>query len=155
VEIAGPNGRRAVPVDDVFLFYLTSILEPGEVVTAVTLPRARAGSVGAFDKVCRVHGDTPTLSAAVTLNFEGATVSDARLVIGACGPVPLRAAKADAHLSGSAADDAAIDAACAVLAEAADPPDDVRGSAEYRRLLIAPVAKRLVRRVIEKREPQR
>ena len=153
VEIAGPKGRRTVPIDEFFLFYLTTVLEPNEVVTAVWLPGAPGGSVGAFDKVCRVHGDTPTLSAAVTLEFETGVVSIARLVIGACGPVPVRVADADAHLIGSAAADEAIEAACVILTEAAEPPDDVRGSAEYRRLLIPRVATRLIRRAIEKREP--
>ncbi|MEE2995744.1 MAG: FAD binding domain-containing protein [Pseudomonadota bacterium] len=64
VEIAGPKGRRTVPIDEFFVFYLTTVLEPNELVTAVRLPGAPKGSVGAFDKVCRVHGDTPTLSAA-------------------------------------------------------------------------------------------
>ncbi len=154
-EVAGPNGRRVVSMDKFFLFYLTTVLEPDEVVTAVKLPRAAAGSVGAFDKVCRVHGDTPTLSAAVMLEFENAMVSNARLVIGACGPVPLRVAEAESRLVGDAVEDAAIESACAIIAEAADPPDDVRGSAEYRRLLISPVAKRLVRRAMEKRGPRR
>ena len=151
-EIAGPGGRRTVPLDEFFSFYLTTVLEPNEVVTAVRLPGAQAGSVGAFDKVCRVHGDTPTLSAAVTLEFEADVISNARLVIGACGPVPIRVADADAHLIGHTTTDATIEAACVILAEAAEPPDDVRGSAEYRRLLLPRVAKRLIRRAIKKRE---
>ncbi len=153
VEVAGPNGRRVVPVDEFFRFYLTTVLEPDEVVTSVRLPREAAGSVGAFDKVCRAHGDTPTLSAAVTLEYDGGSVSNARLVIGACGPIPLRSADADSHLMGDGATDEAIATACAILAKASEPPDDVRGSAEYRRLLIPRVAKRLIHRAIEKRAP--
>ncbi len=153
VEIVGPNGRREVALDEFFVFYLTTVLEPGEMVTAVKLPQAAAGSVGGHDKVCRVHGDTATVSADIVLDFDNDLVSDARLVIGCCGPVPLHALEADSCLLGTAADDAAIDAACAILVEQADPPDDVRGSAEYRRLLIPRLVKRLVRRTLEKRGP--
>ena len=152
VEIAGPDGRREVPIDAFFSFYLTTILEPGEVVTSVILPKPAAASFGGHDKLCRVHGDTPTIVASVTLALEGNVVSDARLVIGACGPVPLRDDDADAQLVGSTADDIAIERACAILTEKVDPPDDVRGSADFRRLLIPRIARRLVRRALSKRE---
>lgn len=153
VEIAGPKGgRREVAIEDVFSFYLTTNLAADEMVTAVRLPKAAPGSVGAHDKVCRVHGDTPTILAAVTLGFDGDRIASARLAIGACGPVTLHDAEADAALIGSRAEDAAIERACGILALKSDPPNDVRGSAEYRKLLIPRVAKRLVRRALEKRK---
>ena len=154
VEVAGPRGRREVAVEDVFSFYLTTHLAADEMVTAVRLPKAAPGSVGAHDKVSRVHGDTPTILAAVTLGFENGRISSARLAIGACGPVTLHDAEADAALIGGRAEDAAIEKACAILALKSDPPNDVRGSADYRKLLMPRVAKRLVRRALEKRKPQ-
>jgi carbon-monoxide dehydrogenase medium subunit len=152
-EIAGPGGRRESAVEDLFAHYLTTTLAADEVVTAIRLPRPAADSVGAHDKVCRVHGDTPTILAAVTLEFDGDTVSGARLAIGAFGAVPLRDPAAEAALVGTAADDAAVDRACAILAEKGDPPHDLRGSAQFRRLLLPRVCRRLIRRALEQPRP--
>jgi carbon-monoxide dehydrogenase medium subunit len=151
VEIAGPEGRRELPVEEVFSFYLTTVLASDEVVTAIRLPAAASGSVGAHDKVCRVHGDTPIVLASVTLAFEGGRVSQARLAFGSCGPTTLHDAAADGALVGSQAEDTAIEKACAMLVAKSDPPNDVRGSADYRRLLMPRLAKRLVRRALDKR----
>ena len=67
-----------------------------------------------------------------------------RSAIGGCGPTAARSPEAERLLIGMPLDDAALDAACAVLDRAIAPIDDVRGSAAYRRLLVP----RLVRRAI-------
>lgn len=151
-EIAGPSGRREVPVEALFVHYLTTALAADEMVTAIRLPPAGAGSVAAHDKVCRVHGDTPTILASVALDLDGATIAAARLSIGAFGPVPLRDADADAALVGTGGDDMAIERACAILAAKGEPPDDVRGSAAYRRLLLPRLCKRLIAGALDPRE---
>jgi carbon-monoxide dehydrogenase medium subunit len=153
VEVAGPAGRRDVAIEDVFSFYLTTTLAADEMVTAVRLPAAAPGSVSAHDKVCRVHGDTPTILAAVTLGFDGDRLAGARLAIGACGPVVLHDGEADAVLVGGRAQDAAIDEACAILAARSDPPNDVRASAAHRKLLMPRIARRLIRRALARRRP--
>jgi carbon-monoxide dehydrogenase medium subunit len=152
VEVAGPRGRRELPVEKFFSFYLTTVLAADEMVTAIRLPAAAPRSVGAHDKVCRIHGDTPTILAAVTLALEGGRIAKARLAIGAFGPVTVHDAAADAILIGGRAEDAAIDEACAILVRKSDPPNDVRGSAEYRKLLAPRVAKRLIRQALEKQK---
>jgi carbon-monoxide dehydrogenase medium subunit len=152
VEIVGPKGRRDVAIEDFFSFYLTTVLAADEMVIAIRLPSPAPGSFGAHDKVCRVHGDTPTILATATLAFEGERIARARLAVGACGPVTLRDAEADAVLVGSRGNDRAIDEACAILAAKSDPPNDVRGSAEYRKLLIPRVVRRVVHKALEKRK---
>lgn len=154
VEVAGPQGRRVMPVEELFEFYLTTTLSPGEVVTSVLLPAAPPGSVGAHEKVCCVHGDTATVNVAVTLDFDDRSIKGARLAVGGCAPVPLHLDKADSCLVGTSGDDAAVIEAAAILAQTADPPSDVRGSAEYRQLLIPRLAGRLIRRAVAEHEAQ-
>ena len=139
IEIAGTAGRRQVPAADFFVDWYTTALEPGEIVTAVLLDAARAGGA-AYVKHARVAGDYATASAAVCIDAAGPV----RAVIGSCGPTPLRDDAADALLSG-ARDDAAVARAADLLTARADPLDDVRGSAEYRRLLIPRLLLRAVR----------
>lgn len=140
IEIASIDARRVVPARDFFVDWYTTALEPAELVTAVLVPKPAAGG-SAYVKHARVSGDYATASAAVSI-APGASV---RAVIGACGPTPLSSDEADALLSTDRSD-ASIRDAAAMLEALSDPLDDVRGSADYRRLLIPRLLTRAVRR---------
>jgi aerobic carbon-monoxide dehydrogenase medium subunit len=75
----------------------------------------------------------------------GESCTGIAIAVGACGPKPVRLAEAEHELVGSALDDASLSAAGRLLAEAADPVDDVRASADYRRLVIPRLVRRAVR----------
>ena len=126
VEITGGAGVRLVGAREYFLDWYTTALAPGELVTAIHLPVAAKGG-GVYHKVARVAGDFAIASVALVFNADG-SVSAA---IGACRPRPLWHEEANAELGrGNVA------AAGALLAAAADPVDDSRASASYRRRII-------------------
>jgi carbon-monoxide dehydrogenase medium subunit len=139
IEIASRAGRRTVPAREFFVDWYTTALQPGEMVTGVLLP-GPGGGAGVYVKHARVAGDYATASAAACLEADGRC----RVAIGACGPAPLADPAIDAALSDDRGD-AALAAAADRLAGMADPLDDVRGSADYRRRLIAPLLRRAVR----------
>ena len=145
IEVAGPTGRRKIRAEDFFLDYLTTALQGGELVTAVELPPSRSGFAGHYLKFSRVDGDYAIVSVAVTLGVLDGVCASARLALGGCGPVPVFDAAASAQLRGTRCEPDAIEAAARMLVTRADPVDDVRGSAGYRRALIP----RLVRRAVE------
>jgi aerobic carbon-monoxide dehydrogenase medium subunit len=130
IEIAGPEGRRHVPAAKFFLDYLTTVLEPGELVIAVRVPSPPSGAVGVYEKFARVDGDYATVSVALVLAMNGGRCSHIGLALGACGPTPVRAEEAEAALKGNELADSDLEKACAILVEACDPMDDVRGSSE-------------------------
>jgi carbon-monoxide dehydrogenase medium subunit len=134
VEIAGAAGRRRVAAQDFFVDWYTTALAPGELVAAVYLPAPRDGA-GLYKKLARISGDFAIASVALTVAKEKGGVS-ARIAIGGCGPKPIRADDVDALLSAKFGDPATATAAGEKLAAAADPVDDVRASADYRRLVI-------------------
>ncbi|MDA0229991.1 MAG: FAD binding domain-containing protein [Proteobacteria bacterium] len=136
IETAGPAGKREISAEDFFEDYLTTALQAGEMVAAVRLPAPPEGAMGHYEKFARVHGDYATLSVALVLAMEGGECSFARIALGAAGATPVRVAEAEACLIGAAMDSDAIEAAAAKLVEASDPVDDVRGSAEYRLMLV-------------------
>jgi carbon-monoxide dehydrogenase medium subunit len=144
IEAAGPAGRREIAAEDFFEDYLTTALAEGEMVAAVRLPASPEGAVGIYEKFARVHGDYATLSVALMLAMTGGECCFARIALGAAGPKPVRVAEAEARLVGSALDGAAIEAAAALLIEACDPVDDVRGSAEFRLMLVPRLLARAV-----------
>jgi carbon-monoxide dehydrogenase medium subunit len=120
-------------------------LKPGELVAAVHLPPSNAGAVGHYDKLARVEGDYATASVAVVLAMTRGACSSIAIAVGACGPMPLRLPAAEAPLLGTRLDDGVLAEAGRLLAEAADPVDDVRASADYRRLVIPRLVRRAVR----------
>jgi carbon-monoxide dehydrogenase medium subunit len=133
IEIASEYGRRRIPASEFFVDWYTTALQSGELVVAVHLPAASAG-VGLYHKFARVSGDYATVSVALTMSERTGGVAT-RVAIGACGPVPILLEEANALLSGNPGEKE-LRRAGELLAAAADPVDDVRGSAEYRRMLI-------------------
>ena len=144
VELASTEGVRTAPVDGFFVDYLESSLEPGEMLTAVLIPEGPEGAVGAHLKFSRTDGDYAIVSVSSVVAMQAGVCSYARVVVGSAGPAPLHLDEADALLTGSGLDDAVLLKAGELLAAAADPVDDVRGSSDYRRLLIPGLLARAV-----------
>jgi carbon-monoxide dehydrogenase medium subunit len=131
IEIASVDVVRHVPARDFFVDWYKTALEPGEIVVSIKLPAPGAG-VGLYHKLARVAGDFATVSVALTAARDG-TVS---LAVGGCGPTPVASADANHELSGRLGDAAAAHRAGEMLAALSDPVDDVRATADYRRLVI-------------------
>jgi carbon-monoxide dehydrogenase medium subunit len=146
VEIAGPGGTRRVPAAAFFRGYYETACAPGECVTAVHVPPGPPGACAHYEKFAIVDGDFAVVSVAVILAMRGEACAHVRIAVGAVAPTPLRLPEAEAALAGSALDDAAIARAGAMLAEAADPVDDMRGSAAFRRRLIPRLLRRAAAR---------
>ena len=143
IEIASTQGTRHVAAAEFFLDWYVTALEPGELVTAVLLPAPPdASGRGVYIKHARVAGDYATASVAACLHADGTL----RVAVGACGPVPITDDTANALLSGDRSD-ATIRRAGELLVQHADPLDDVRGSADFRRQLIPRLLLRAVRSV--------
>lgn len=136
VEVASTKGRRRIPITEFFIDWYATALEPGEIVAAVHLPKPKPGH-GVYLKHARVAGDFAIVSVALSLAQDG----EAHVAVGGCGPTPIASPEVDEILS-SATSDAALARAGDLLTAAADPVDDVRGTAEYRRLLIGRMLKR-------------
>ncbi len=144
VEIANLEGRREVPAADFFTDWYETALAPGELVSAVLLPKPGVGH-GVYVKHARVSGDYATASVALCRAGDGRV----RVAVGACGPKPLASGQANDLLSADSGANA-VARAGALLQELADPLDDVRGSASYRLQLIP----RLLQRAMDLMQQQ-
>ena len=144
IEIAGREGRRRIKAEDFFVDWYVTALESGEIVTAILVPAAPRNSYGGYHKLARVSGDFAIASVALCLAADAGRVTAFRLAVGGCGPKPVRSAAAEGALIGASL--AKLDTAelGAALAAAADPVDDVRASAAYRRLVVP----RLIRQAV-------
>ena len=116
------TNKREIAAEAFFSTGISSstVLRQGEIVTEIVLPSAAAGKQHAFAKYrMRKSIDFPLADVAVTMDYQGGRVSDARVVLGAAAPVPMRFKDAEAFLEGKAVDfDTAKEAAAIVMSNA-------------------------------------
>jgi CO/xanthine dehydrogenase FAD-binding subunit len=137
-ELAGPGGERSLPLAGLFAGPGLTTLEPGELLTAVSLrvPGAAAGSCYIRQTV-RWSMDLAGVGVAAAVEVEGTTVTRARIALGAVAPVPLLVGEAAEAVVGTALSAEAAQEAGARAAAACSPITDARGTAEYRRQVVA------------------
>lgn len=151
VQLDGANGSRWLVLEDFFLDYKKTALQPGEFIRAVRVAKPAANERLFIYKISkRLDDDISAVLAAFWLRFEGEQVADCRLAYGGMAGIPKRALNAEAALRGQAFDEPAITAAANALAQDFTPMSDVRASAAYRQ----EVAGNLLRRALyEHRAP--
>ena len=131
VECASASGTRRLPVAEFLTGYRATALAPGEIVTAIHIPR-REGARGRFVKLgARRYLVISIAMAAAVLRSEGGRIAQARIAVGACSPVAQRLPALEAALRGVELARAAAVPDAAHLAPLA-PIADIRASAEYR-----------------------
>ncbi len=114
VHVEGPRGSRAVPIGDFHLLpgktpQRETVLEPGDLITHVTLPPPVAGSRQLYVKLRdRASYEFALASAAVVLTLAGGNVTRARVALGGVGTKPWRSPEAEAALVGQPANTASF-----------------------------------------------
>jgi carbon-monoxide dehydrogenase medium subunit len=149
VQVRGSSGSRIIPIEDFFRGPFTTALAPTEIVTWVRVPDPGARAGGTYLKLERKVGDFATVGVAVHVSFANGTVGRAGIALTGVGPSNLKARNAEQALAGSALDDDAIGEAARLAAEEAEPRDDVRGSATYKRNVVRIFTERGLRHVAE------
>lgn len=149
--ITDGRAERTLLLEDLFAGPGQTVLKPGELLTAITVPPASAGSFGTYKKAYRSAMDIATVGAALLAVFApgpapgAALVQDVRLVLGAVAPTPMRAREAEQMLTGQKLDQDLIVQASRKAAQEARPITDVRASAEYRTTLVEVLSRRALR----------
>ena len=141
--IAGPNGRRQVPVEEFCSGPGRNVLEPGEFLLSLHFPPPPPRSGAHFLRfIPRNEMDIAVVNAASHVRLDGDTVSWARVAVGAVAPIPLLVPEAAAALVGNPLTDETIAAAAAAARAAARPIADMRGSIKQRKHLAAVLTER-------------
>jgi carbon-monoxide dehydrogenase medium subunit len=133
LTVRSPRGQRSLPVEELAVDHFTTSLAQDEVIVEVILPPLEPGTRGTYLKFLpRTADDYATVSVAATLRFApDGTVADARIVLGAVGPTPIRARRVEGAIRGRPPTGLAD--AAALVREEVEPLDDLRGSAPYKR----------------------
>ncbi|HLF77693.1 MAG TPA: xanthine dehydrogenase family protein subunit M [Dehalococcoidia bacterium] len=145
-NIAGPNGRRSVRIEDFNTAPGRNVLTDGEFVVSLHFPPPAVNSGTAWQRfIPRNEMDIAVVNAGVQVRFDGANVSFAKVAIGAVGPTVLMVPDAAAALVGKPLTDATIAAAGDAAKATARPIDDMRGSIKQRRHLSKVLVERTLR----------
>ena len=125
VEVRGAGGQRTVPLIDFHRLpgdtpHIETVLEPGEVIAAITVPANPAARRSHYLKVRdRASFEFAVVSAAVALDMDGGRIRQARVALGGVGTKPWRVPRVEAALAGASLDPAALRRAAALAAEGA------------------------------------
>src|SRR5215470_1830278 len=132
-QLQGPNGARDVVASEFYQGAYFTALEPGELLTSVTIPVPAAGHGYAYEKLKRKVGDYATAAAAVVLTMSGGKVASCSIGLTNLHETPLLAADAAKAVVGTSLDAAALKKAAAAAEAIMSPAADARGPVEYRK----------------------
>jgi carbon-monoxide dehydrogenase medium subunit len=145
------TGSRTIAIDDFFTGIFQTALTTSEILTEIRIPSPPPGSGGAYVKLERKVGDFATAAAAVQLTLAAdGTVTSAGIALTNAGPTPIRAADAEAFLTGQTLTEERIDEAARRAAGATQPSADRRGSVEYKREMARVLTSRAIQKAIER-----
>ena len=149
--VAGPNGRRQVPIAEFFKGVRQTVLGPDELLVELVIPAAEAGSGGNYRRhTPRRELDIAIVGVASQVTVKDGRCTSARIALGAVAPTPLRAEAAEQSLVGQELTPERIEEAARLAVEAARPISDQRGSAEYRRHLVRVLTRRTLTTALER-----
>ncbi len=149
VVLASLTGTRELPVEDLFVDYYETALEPGELLTEVIVPAQSPDAKGVYLKFLpRTEDDYATVAVAALARVENGACAGVRVALGAVAPTPVRATAVEAALEGQPVTADAIRSAAEAVADQVDPLPDFRGSAEYKRDMAVVFTRRALEQVL-------
>jgi len=148
VVVTGPNGQREIPFADFPVAYMTTAVEPTEILTAVRFTPWPAEHGYAFVEFSRRHGDFAITSAAVLLEADGSgKIKRASVTIGGAAVTPVRAREVEQALVGNAPTPELMRAACESC-RAIEAIEDIHAPASYRQHLAAVLSRRALEKAV-------
>jgi len=136
VILSSRKGKRTLPLDEFFVDYYQTAMEPDELLTEIHVPPPSRPGWAHIKFTPRSVEDFATVGVAITLRISDRICDDMRLGLNSVASTIVHAKKAEAVLRGKAINDELLREMGDVAASECDPTDDNRGSAEYKRELV-------------------
>jgi CO/xanthine dehydrogenase FAD-binding subunit len=155
VLLKSTSGERRVSLDQFFLGPGLTVMKSDEIMTEVQIERPPARSGSSYIKLGTRRAleiSIVSVAAFAALDEKNGTLSAARIVMGAVAPTPLRAFSAEKLLLGEKPTDRLFHEAAKAAAADSLPIDDFRGSASYRRAIVAVLTERTLKEAVERAE---
>jgi carbon-monoxide dehydrogenase medium subunit len=148
ISIAGPNGNRELPLEQLYAGYYETVLEKNELITAVTVPALKGRKTAYMKVTSRSADDWPALGVAVSFALDGGVIRDPIVVVSAATEKVTRMTTAEKVLQGAAPDDAVLARAGEAAVAEASILADAHGSAAYKRELLRVYLRRAIRQAL-------
>ncbi len=137
MRIVGSDGEKLIEAEDFFITYLTSVLEPSEILLDIRIPKLNKDCGWSFVELSRRSGDFAIVAVAVILIMdEKGVCREARISLGGVEATPIRAEEAESYLAGKVVDGTILKTAGKLATENIDPESDYHASAEYRENMV-------------------
>jgi aerobic carbon-monoxide dehydrogenase medium subunit len=151
MKCVGPKGERLIAATDFFTFAYTTALESNEILTEVIFPVPNSNSRGVYLKLERVAGDFAIASAAVQIDVDQNGICRS-VGIGVTGAaiVSQKALSVENLLQGKRITSELIEEAGGLIQERAEPVEDTRGSAAYKKKALGVVLKRALKEALQR-----
>jgi carbon-monoxide dehydrogenase medium subunit len=143
--VAGRKGRRSVPVESFVVGPGRTVLAPDELLVELEVPAPAQHSADCYlRQIPRNEMDIAVVGVGASVTLDGDRCVAARIALAAVGPTPILAAQAASELIGKSIDEASLARAASAASAASQPITDMRGTAEYRRKIVAVLTRRAV-----------
>jgi carbon-monoxide dehydrogenase medium subunit len=153
VTLTSLEGERRVRIAEFYPGFRQTVVQPDELVTSILIPRPEPGERGLFVKLgLRRAQAISVVHFAIVANFDGDVVRSARVDFGCLAPTVVRGAATEAWLAGKELTPEVCAEAGRIALEDVSPIDDIRGSADYRRVVLARLVADALVRLREGRE---
>lgn len=149
VKVVEYPSERIVPLEDFICGPGKTLIKHNEILAEVIIPDQPTTGSTYIKFGQRKSGALAVVGVAVAVTVKDGVLVDARIVMGAVAPVPMRAKEAETILKGQTITDALLERAADSAAAECKPITDLRGSAEYRRELIRVLTRRALRKAID------
>jgi CO/xanthine dehydrogenase FAD-binding subunit len=149
VQVAGPAGRRKVPLREWFLGPRKTALKPGEIATGVTVPLPKQKHGACFVKLRRYEGEDLAQASVTLLALAGHRY---RISFGSVAPRPVRALRIEALLQGQPLSDDLVRQAIQLVPHEISPITDIRATREYRARMVGVMLERGLRAAVARLE---
>ena len=150
VTILGPSAQRRIPLEEFFLGPGQTALRQDEVLTEVRVPPLPRRMGSSFLKIARTSQDLAKVNVAIAVNIMDDVCEDVRIALGAVGPTPIRAKKAEEVIRGRKPEERLIEEAAKVASEEIKPRNSIRSTAEYRKMVSKVLVKRAMIKALER-----
>jgi CO/xanthine dehydrogenase FAD-binding subunit len=151
VTAESADATREIPIEDFFQGFLTTSLEPTELLTGVRISEPPLGAVSAFEEFAERSGDFAIVAVcgAMVLGGDG-SCRWVRIGVAGAEPAPRRATDAEESLIGRPPTDTAIREAASIVERTFEPVSDTRADAAFRRELMRVLTDRVLHRLSER-----
>ena len=149
--IAGPNGKREIPIEEFHIGPGKTVLDNGEMLVSLKFPKREINSSDAYLRMTpRTEMDIAVVGCGVNITFENNVCTAARVSLGAVAPTPLLIKEASKIMIGSDLNSEILDKVSKICMDSCDPIDDKRGTVDYRTKVAGVLFKRATLTTIDR-----